>query len=162
MLVSVTAYSQGTVNFANRVTGILDAPIFDTDTVTKLAGTGYMAQLYAGATADSLAAVGDALPFRTGTGAGYINTSGIDPTRTINAVTPGATAFIKVVAWNVATPAIKGESTVFSLATGGGSIPPGPPANLVGLTSFSLIIPEPSTIALGLLGAAMLLLRRRQ
>ena len=41
---------------------------------------------------------------------------------------------------------------------------PGTPPNLVGLSSFSLIagaVPEPSTIALGVMGAAAFLLRRR-
>jgi hypothetical protein len=54
-----------------------------------------------------------------------------------------------------------GESNIISIKTGGYDNPPALAANLVGLTGFQLV-PEPSTIALVLLGAAALLLRRRQ
>jgi hypothetical protein len=38
-----------------------------------------------------------------------------------------------------------------------------PPPNLIGLTPFQFfLIPEPSVLALGVLGAATLLLRRRK
>ena len=47
MLVAVGAFAQGTVNFAARVTGVYDAPVF-LDTVggpNKASGAAYMAQL---------------------------------------------------------------------------------------------------------------------
>jgi hypothetical protein len=54
----------------------------------------------------------------------------------------------------------RGESTVFSVTP---TVAPATPPDLVGLTSFNIsIVPEPSTIALGVLGAAALLLRRRK
>ena len=170
LVFAVHLAGQGTVNFANRVTGFVDAPVFGIDGITKLIGASYMAQLYAGATVNSMAPVGDPLPFRTGTGAGYINTSGVDPTRTIPGVAAGAVAFVKVVAWDTMWGATyetawwsNGASSVFALTTGGGGVPPGPPANLVGLQSFIVgWIPEPSSMALGLLGAAVLFLRRRK
>jgi hypothetical protein len=54
-----------------------------------------------------------------------------------------------------------GKSTAITVTTGGAGSPPSLPANLVGLTSFSLV-PEPSTYALLALGAAALFLRRRK
>jgi hypothetical protein len=60
--------------------------------------------------------------------------------------------------WEAA--ASRGESSVFSVTP---TMAPATPPDLVGLTSFDIIIvPEPSTIALGVLGAAALLLRRRK
>jgi hypothetical protein len=56
----------------------------------------------------------------------------------------------------------RGWSTVFAVnaGLGGGT---GTPPNLVGLESFQLfIVPEPSTIALGVLGAGCLFLLRRR
>jgi hypothetical protein len=170
MAAALSVSAQGTVNFVNRITGQLDAPIFGIDGVTPLNGSGYMAQLYAGSAMDNLAAVGDPAPFRTGTGAGYWNPTGAPSTgalRVVDGIAGGANAFVQVVAWDVASGAtyaaagIKGASSIMQVTLGGAGAPPGPPANLTALQSFSLV-PEPSTIALGLLGAAALLLRRRK
>jgi hypothetical protein len=171
----VGAIAQGTVNFNNSpaTVGGTGAPIFDVDGVTRLEGTGYLAQLFAGPDANSLSAWGDALSFRTGTGAGFFNTTGVNTSRTILTVAPGAVATIEVRAWETAGGtytsydaafaggAAHGRSDIFTVATGGGGTPPAPAANLVGLTSFSLV-PEPSTYALLALGAAALFLRRRK
>jgi hypothetical protein len=170
MAAALSTSAQGTVNFVNRITGTLDAPVFGIDGVTPLNGSGFMAQLYAGTSADSLQAVGNPAPFRTGTGAGYWNPTAAPSTealRVVNGIAGGANAFVQVVAWDVASGAtyaaagIKGASPVFQVALGGAGNPPSTPAVLTGLQSFSLV-PEPSTIALGLLGAAALLLRRRK
>jgi hypothetical protein len=52
-----------------------------------------------------------------------------------------------------------GESNPVTVTLGGGTVTP---PSLTGLQSFVIPIPEPSTIALGFLGAAALLLRRRK
>lgn len=164
---SMAAYAQGTINLNNRVSGSVDAPVFDVGGTVKLAGTGFWAQLYAGPTAGALAAIAPAVNFRTGTAAGYIVTPGEVQ---IGTVAPGQKAQLALRAWAGAagstyeTASIKGSSTVFeSLALGGsvGGAPPTPGPALIGLTSFSLV-PEPSTIALGALGVAALLFRRRK
>jgi hypothetical protein len=58
-----------------------------------------------------------------------------------------------------------GKSNIINVGPLGGPDPSGGPDFLdpfmTGMTAFSLV-PEPSTIALGLLGAAALLLRRRK
>jgi hypothetical protein len=175
LALSVGAFAQGTVNFNNSpgAVGGTGAPVFDADGTTRLEGTGFSAILYAGADENSLAAIGDPLSFRTGAGAGFFNTTGIDTARTIGTVAPGATASIQVRAWETAGGTIAsydaavaggfktGVSAIFTVATGGVGDPPSLPANLVGLTSFNLI-PEPTTYALLALGAATLFLRRRK
>jgi hypothetical protein len=174
LVASATAYAQGTITFNNRVAGIVDAPVFDVGGTVRLDGPAYLAQLYAGpaGTADSaLTAQGPTAPFRTGAGAGYIVNQG---DITINGVAAGARAQIQMKAWAaaggasyeaaVAAGAKAGASASFLSEPLGGIIPGAPPAtapSLVGLTSFSLV-PEPSTIALGALGAMALLFRRRK
>jgi len=167
VLCAVTALAQGTINFNNFVPPNIDAPIFDVGGTTRLAGSGFLAQLWAGPNAGSLAPIGAALPFfsQASGGAGYINGP---PDRSVGTVAPGAIAFVQVRAWNAASGAdwnsagIRGQSITLQITTGGAGNPPSLPADLTGLTSFSLaVIPEPSTIALGLLGVAALLLRRR-
>jgi hypothetical protein len=168
LAISASLSAQGTVNFANAGGGV-NAPVFDVDGTTRLAGTDFMAQLYAGASADSLAPVGNATSFLTGGGAGYFNGGVV----AVPTVAPGATGFFQVVAWAtqggthtsyaaaLAAGANAGQSTVFSTGTGGVGEPPSPPLALVGLQSFNLV-PEPSTYALLALGAAALFLRRRK
>jgi hypothetical protein len=93
---------------------------------------------------------------------------------TIASVAPGANAVIELRAWDGTKGATYeaasaagggfyvGKSAQITIATGGSGTPPSLPANLVGLQSFAIAVPEPSTIALGLLGAAALLIRRRK
>jgi len=167
MLASLGAYAQGTVNFANIVIAnnvrVVDAPVFDVDGTTKLAGPGFQAQLVAGPNAGSLAVIGTPTGFLTAGGAGYFSGG----TRTIASVTPGSSATLQVQAWNAsggatyANASAKGQSPALTIATGGSGTPASLPANMIGLQSFSLV-PEPSTIALGAIGLAALFLRRRK
>src|SRR5207247_713559 len=94
LLVAVGAFAQGQVNFAARVVGVYDAPVFLSTVAggVKADGPGYMAQLYAGSSAGSLAAVGAPLPFRTGAAAGYWTATAV----TINTVDATGNAFVQV------------------------------------------------------------------
>jgi hypothetical protein len=175
LVASASAFAQGTVNIANRVTAAgIDAPIFDVDNSTRLAGTGFFVQLYAGVagtSAEGLSAVGAAVNFRAaGAQAGYM--LGGDTIRTINGIPAGGAAAVQLRAWDsafatyeaaVAAGGKYGSSSVLNLASTGNptSAPPGTPADLTGLQSFALV-PEPSTIALAMLGGAALFLRRRK
>lgn len=165
MLSGMFAFGQGYLVFGNRVTAVgIDAPVYDVDGATKLDGAAYNAQLYWGTSADSLAPVGAAVPFRTGAAAGYISSS----TVTIDGAPGGTAGFVAMRAWATAA----GTSWEDAMASGSGygtsdtiaitlAGSPTPPPNMEGLTSFALV-PEPSTIALGLLGLGVLALRRRK
>lgn len=179
LLVAASSFAQGTVNFNNKAGTAVDARVFYADTAGPTpAGADFVAQLYASAPNGTLAAVGVAVPFRaSGAGMGYINPASQDLTRTIPGVAENATAQAKMVAWKsvingvtVSTyeqaVALKqggfGESAVIpGLLTGGGL---NPPTNLLGLQGFTIsqVVPEPSIAALGLLGAGLLVIRRKK
>ncbi len=140
-LVVTSILQGGSVNFANR-SGSLDAPIFDIDGVTRVSGPNFRAQLYAGATVGSLAAVGNSVGFTTN---GYFSGG----TRIIPDVAPGQLAYLQVRVWDrlsgtnydlaLSAGGKAGASSIFSLTTGGSGMPPTLPPNLEGLTSFSLV-----------------------
>jgi hypothetical protein len=167
-VIGLTAYgalAQGQFNFGNRVTAAgIDAKVFMPGGAVALDGAAYLAQAYVGANEGSLAPVGTALPFRTGAAAGYITSTGI----TVDGIAAGTSVLVQMRAWEAAKGAtyeaavagggIYGSSASVTLSL---SAPPAAPTDMVGLTSFSLV-PEPSTMALGVLGVAALLLRRRQ
>lgn len=165
----VTALAQGSLDFSNfKTTSGINAPVFRPDGVTKL-GSAYLGQLYAGPVGGSLNPIGAPVAFRdsAGVGTGYIVAGKV----LVTGVAEGAKASVVFKAWEAAggnsfeaaagSGKLYGQSAMLEITTGGDNLsPPAVPAPLVGLTSFSLI-PEPSTLALGMLGAAALLLRRR-
>ena len=175
LMVAVGAFAQGAVNFAGRVVGVYDAPV--SVGAGKASGTDYLVQLYAGATSSSLAAVGAAVPFRTGVAAGYW--TGAARTIPVAQTAADGTTQVQVRAWAIAA----GATYEAAFGTGGGfgasnmigvkpTLAPDVPANLAGLTGFSISAiggagtgtntPEPSTLALGAIGGLALLLRRRK
>jgi hypothetical protein len=170
------AYAQGQVNFAARVVGVYDAPVYVCYPV-KAAGDRYRVQLYAGATANpnSLAPIGDPLSFRSGAAAGYWAATAV----TINTVDASGNAFAQVRVWDTAN----GPTYEAAVAAGFGfgfsrtlyvhpTVAPDLPATLFGLQSFTFIppdgldglceIPEPSIVLLAVLGSVPFLLRRRR
>jgi hypothetical protein len=170
------AYGQGTVNFNNRVPGDnIDVPCMYQG--ARIEGDAFVAQLWAAAPGGTLAPVGPAIPFRTGAGAGYLLTTASDANpdgalRTIPGVAAGGTAEVVIRVWATSLGSSweevvaaglggYGESATLSIETGGGL---NPPANLIGLTSFDIlpIVPEPTIAALGILGAGLLLIRRKK
>jgi hypothetical protein len=161
------------VNFANDPFSVPpDGAIITDKAGDPIAGDAGWAQLYAGPDADSLAPIGQAVNFLpAGSGfEGFFSGGAL----AIPSVAPGANAEISVRAW-LATQGTSWEQAVasgdnfgwsnnggtFTVATGGAGSPPSLPANLVGMEAFQLI-PEPSTTALGIIGAFALLLRRRK
>ena len=171
---TLDAVSQGVLIFANYYPypGAVDAPIYDVDGVTPLAGPGFLAQLYAAAPGQSLQPVDIPRPFGIGTSAGYFNGNQV----TIPGVSAGGTATVQVAAWRASDGptfaaanhqgAHVGESLVFTVGPLTANLPPPAPfvIGLAGLRSFSLhvVAPEPSVFALGLLGGALLALGRRR
>jgi hypothetical protein len=162
-LTAFAALAQGQFNFGNRVTAAgIDAKMFYLDCVTPLSGAAFLAQAYAGTGWDSLAPVGSPVTFRTGVAAGYISS------HIVTTPYPGGTqVWVDMRIWEaaggetyeaaVASGRFHGRSNPIQLTV---AEPPLVPPDMVGLQSFCLI-PEPSPLALGLLGAAALLLRRR-
>ncbi len=156
---AMQAWAQGQIGFGNLVSVAgIDAPVFDTDCVTPLAGAAYLAQVYAGRTPDSLSPVGWVMPFRTGEKAGYI--SGV-------AITiPGSftdLVYTQLRAWEAAAGATFEEAVAAGGKYGVSNIvpmwtvmPPGTPNMPVGLQSFCLVA-EPGTGALLALGGMALL-----
>ena len=163
MIATAAALAQGQLNFSNIVPAAgINAPILLPD--GSAAGSGYFAQLYWGTADDpsSFDPVGDAVELT----AGYILPRAV----TLPGAPDGTSVFVQVRAWEGAAGTsyeaaranlgLVGESNVLNLTV---AEAPNLPPDMVGLESFSLtVIPEPSTIALGLLGAAALLLRRRK
>lgn len=164
LIATAAAYGQGTVQFNNRIVGTVDARVFMPDKTTGV-GADFTAQLYAGTSASSLTAVTPVTTFRTSSAAaaGYVTPVDV----TIPGIAGGSTAFIQMKVWDGASFASPksafGQSGVIPVVLGGGGVPPAPAAALAGLATFNLTaVPEPSTIALGALGVAALLLRRRK
>jgi hypothetical protein len=163
VMVSVAAFAQGQITFNNRVAGVVDARVTFADTGEGV-GAGYTAQLFGGpdgTAVGALTALNPSTTFRTSSAAaqGYVNGVVVD----VPGVAPGLKAAIVMRVFDPAGAAI-GESAPIALTLGGGTLPP---ANLEGLQAFTVsgagaIIPEPSTIALAVLGVGALLLRRRK
>lgn len=161
-----------------------DQPVYQMDTVTALTG-GYVAQIYAG-TEGNLAAASAVSPFWDiagfeGTWDGGTETSA---GFAVDGVAAGETAFVQVYAWDASYASLDeaiaayesgvdnayGFSDVFQVVAGTpadpNAMPPSValPAKLVGFESFNLLpgVPEPTTIALGLMGLGLVALRARK
>jgi PEP-CTERM motif len=180
-LTATFGHSQGTVNFQNKVsTASIDAPIRERG--VKIDGATHpnaFAALYAGpagVTEAQLVLIAPIVGFRTGTAAGYVNV-GSAASRIIDSVVPGGVATVQIRAWDGATSFASyeaalasalsttciGKSALLQIVTGGAGSPPGPAANLAGLSGFeigSACVPEPSTIALAVMGGFGLLALR--
>jgi len=167
-LTAIGALAQGQFNFCNRVLASgIDAIV--NNELGAPAAAGYFAQAYAGLTADSLSPVGSAVEFRTDRPdrAGYINPVPV----TVPGIDVGKDAYVAMRAWKgssggqvfasyedaLTKGGVYGGSGAVKLTLGGGTVTP---TDLVGLQAFSMV-PEPSALALGVLGAAALLMRRR-
>jgi len=145
----------------------VNAPVFDTNGTTPLSGPGFLAQFYAGTVGTpegSLQAIGTPIPFLTGGFAGYFSGG----TVTVPGVAIGQMAALQLRAWNTASGAtwelatIRGNSTAFTSPALGDPLNASTLPVPQGLTSFNLVVPEPSTIALGVIGGLVLLFRRRK
>jgi len=157
LLMTAATYGQGTVNFASRITGVVDAPIVQAGNSTLGIGEipGTKVQLFL-VNGTSTTPVGSAIAFRGTTGAlaKYFDGGALDVPGTAAGGT--ATFFVRVTGPQVITK----DSANFSQPLGGGTLPP---ENMAGLTGFSVtVVPEPTTIALGVLGAAALVAARRR
>lgn len=158
--------ADGQVNFSNLQSG---TKIFKPDGTTPLVGPDFVAQLWWSATNDeaSMAAVGATQAFKTqGSGFEGLFTG---KARTIPGSDGVKTFFFQIRAWEAAGGAdwasasvsgkLFGKSEIFTAVP---TLAPATPADLLNFTKSFNVIPEPSTIALGVLGAAALLALRRK
>lgn len=111
-VLTVTNITGGGVANFNHYTN--SAAIRDVDGATRLSGTAFRAQLYAGATPGILRPVGASMTFPVGTFAGYPGGSA-GFTRLIPDVPPGQTAYLQIRAWESAA----GNSYEQARASGG-------------------------------------------
>jgi len=172
-------YGQGQINYTTFSTAV-NAPITNALTGQLATGTGYYAQLFYGPAGTAEGALVSITNNPAGlNAAGYVTTGSGGGTRyTQNAVlAAGSPGLFQIRAWSAAL----GNNYDTAFATwAGGTIPtavlgksniipvtptaaPATPAVLGGLQGFYLQpVPEPSVIALGALGLAALLYRRRK
>lgn len=158
-----SSYGQGQLFFSNRILPSIDARVSSTG-ANQLGGFAVgpaQAQLFiSNAAGDAVTPIASSLTaFRTGSAAaaGYISGFGV----TVPGVDAGTTIKVIMVGFegsDFASAGAKGKSAPIDVTLGGGTIPV---PNLTGLQGFA-IVPEPSTIVLGVLGAAALLFRRRK
>ncbi len=163
-LATVSAFAQGQVVFANKVGTTVDAPVF----VFGVSGPGpnWTAQLWLQEVGGSLTPLTPTSTFRQrGTeGIGLVADRYWEAKLVDVPMQPGADATFVVRAWVTSLGSFDGakasgggwtESAPFVVNVGGGTLPP---ANLTTLKSFRVFFPEPSTITIGLLGAAALVM----
>jgi hypothetical protein len=174
VMITAASYGQGQVVFANKVGTALDAPVTVLgSSPLRGPGPGYTAQLHVQAAGGgALTPLTPTTTFRAaGTGAAAVaDRYWINQDVVTTGIAPGAEGTLVVLAWETAAgtyDAAKnsttwgwGASEPFKVTVGGGTLPP---ANLSTLQAFSVqVVPEPSVIALGILGAAALMFRRRK
>jgi hypothetical protein len=163
VLISASSFAQGTVNFNNRNLTRPDGTTYHAPILGNTVGaTAQLVQIGAGGAVTPLTPTHT---FRAAPNNQFLTGNLIVEIPGVAAGTVGTV--VRMRAWQGASydaAAEKGESANITLGALGGTPASGPPLtppNLDGLESFT-VVPEPSTIALGVLGAAALLLRRRK
>ena len=119
-----------------------NAPIFDVDGVTPLAGSNFLYHVYAGRTAEFLRPLGAPSPFLTGGNAGYIR----GYSRVVPDVPANQTAYVQVRAWEAAAGATYEEARAAGGKFGFSEIEPTITSTFgrrVPMESFSLRAGEP-------------------
>lgn len=159
MFVTVGVMAQGNILFQNKVSPNIDAKIVGPSGAAVTANV-YTAELLAGLTAGSLAATGITTPITLASG--YF----AGGSQSVAGIPAGVDAFFQIRIWETA----KGSFTASGLNVGMSKVwsmqltaPPNTPAAMAGLGKDSIVvgIPEPSILALGVLGMGAFMLRRR-
>jgi len=187
LVTAVSTFGQGVVLFNNRVgtspNFTVDAPITNGATGLRVDGTlfpGFRAALYGAAgtlaTDTSFTMMTNpgtgqgAVGFRSGGAAGFVNV-GTEGNRGLAGLGYSSSVTVQIRAWDggfadyasaVAGGAHTAKSNFVTITTTTGDTDPNIPA-IAGIQGFVVPVPEPSSIALGLLGlGAVALIRRRK
>lgn len=171
LMVSASASAaDGQINFFTFNGDTSRGQVFDTGGAPLPGGSTYLGQLYGSTSSNPNSFVSLDSPASVA-GSGYFN----DGTVLATGVSPGTSFFYQLRVWNsaaggsfeaasIAPNGIIGSSQVINVTLGGtegANVFTVPQAN--GFLSFQLAaVPEPSTIALGVLGGLVLLFRRRK
>lgn len=146
-----------TIDFADENQHV----IFNTDMTTRAVGPNVVAQISIGLTGGALAPVGTPEALST-TFPGFVLAGAVNVAQAF-----GSTLDYQIKAWDTSTGStyetatVRGISDIAQVTLPGDST--GTPPDLRTFNSFSLqVIPEPSTVALGVIGGLALLMRRRK
>ena len=155
-----------TFEFDNMGALLEEHVIFQTDGMTRAVGPNIVAQICVGLAGGTLAPVGTPVPLEAA-GAffeGFVVVGDVDVSQAF-----GSNLDYQIKAWDVtssfdgsyANATIRGISDVAQVTLPGDSS--GTPPALNTFQSFNLeVVPEPSTVALGVIGGLALLMRRRK
>ena len=170
ILLSASSFGQGTLIFNNRTqTG--DAPASLPDGRGAGAIPGMVAQLYLVQPGGALTALTPTTTFRTSSEAAMFFINSIDEFA-VDGVLPGQPATVRMRVYQgnsyeearASFSAFHGESNDVTIGQLGGTPAGGAPIPTPSLNGlmFFVLVPEPSSIAIGLLGAGALLLGKRK
>jgi len=160
LMVSIAAYGQGQFIFNNRSLPDVNAPFQDSSGVNL---TGYTVQLLAGpkgTAVDQLQAIGTT-DMRTGNAAGYVNPT----TPTVPGVAGGkdADVFLKFFQGTSTSGTAAATLGPFTVTVQEAPATPVPlPLGTSPINTGIGTVPEPTTLALGLIGLGSLLALRRR
>jgi hypothetical protein len=166
-LTATSSFGQSQVSFFTR-DFVGDAAgdshiIFNTDMITRAAGPNIVAQIVIGATGGTLESIGAPVALNTVASGnpGFIFSGAVAVTQNV-----GDMVDYQIRAWDITTGATfagattRGISNIETVTLVGA---PSAPVDLNTFSSFNLeVVPEPSTVALGVIGGLALLMRRRK
>jgi PEP-CTERM motif len=163
LLTACAAYGQGQFFFNTHDTTAGNVLTFLDATAKPVTGSDFFVEVLAGASASSLAPLTPTLALnRTGAGAGFANP--FSGTYTVAGMAGGTSVFVGYRAYEGTGYTTASVKSSLHMATSSVVLtePPTPP-NEVALGTHSVtLVPEPATLALGLLGLGTILAFRRR
>jgi len=166
VMASLSLYGQGSVTFGNDATALVKLDKADGSAIANATANTYCVGLWWAPVGSSTFTYIE----NSKTTLGPVGGRFTGGTKVIDTVAGGATVQLQVRGWETSAASFdasqaKGISSTFSYVTGNPNVTPAViPATMMvqGFTGLTIVVPEPSTIALGLMGLAGLFLLRRR